>query len=516
MPYLWKNIKFNTQLLSHIDHDNISSQFKYICEKYPKKICVKVYAGNDCIIKTYTDLYSDIQKCVQHIKLSEKKIDLAVCLGSNTYQNIINTLACIRLNISIIPMNIDEPEARIQDKIQRLNKNLSLLILNETNENYNYFEKKTTLKQSLSQSQTLAEKPLLFIYSSGTTGEPKIAAISESAVLANIDALIQHHSIHQHTKILTPLPIFHVNALCFSLLTALLTGAELILVKGLNFPALKKILESEKIQIFSLVPSFLKILYQNAEKLNWNFIDIDYVLTAAAPLSTDLVSDWYKKTKIPVIQGYGMSEAVNFSTTLDIDLNSADYNQLMIQQKFPSIGHELNFNSVYILRPDGSEASPDEEGHIFIQGWNLMLGYYNPELNTIEKLEDKLLTGDIGYYKIIKNKKYFFISGREKEIIKKSGVNISLREIDDFINHRCNLACDAITVAVPDLIHGENYAVIFSEDISQINFEHLIEKIITYFGLMYKTDLYKITSMPLRTASGKAQRAEYKKMFRQN
>src|SRR6185436_14333281 len=82
---------------------------------------------------------------------------------------------------------------------------------------------------------------------------------------------------------------------------------------------------------------------------------------------------------VRVLQGYGLTETTNFSTTMPRGLSDARYRELMVDAAIPSIGVAVHGNEVAVLRPDGTRADPGEIGELCMRGHNVMLGYTDPE-----------------------------------------------------------------------------------------------------------------------------------------
>jgi len=109
-----------------------------------------------------------------------------------------------------------------------------------------------------------------------------------------------------------------------------------------------------------------------------------------------------------VIQGYGLSEAVNFSCLMPTNLNAEEYSHWMMDFPWPSIGTALRGNTVLVLNQSGEPTGEGEIGEIAIQGKTLMRGYRANHSNNempadndgFEQsfLGNLLRTGDLGFF----------------------------------------------------------------------------------------------------------------------
>jgi long-chain acyl-CoA synthetase len=226
------------------------------------------------------------------------------------------------------------------------------------------------------------------------------------------------------------LPLFHANAFGFSLVASIYSGNHVILCNGLPLFRAVPIMRDEHVNIMSAVPQIIHVL---AEKPD-SFADLPhlkYLVSAAAPLRKDVAKRFYRNTGIPVRQGYGLSECVNFAATTPGDLPRSTYEKLMFDWQVPSIGTAVFGCELRIQRLDGSWAEPHEEGEIVVSGHNVMLGYWRSAEATIAAVGDGFLrTGDLGFFAMVDGEKNFFITGRCKEIIIRSGLNVSPLSIE--------------------------------------------------------------------------------------
>jgi long-chain acyl-CoA synthetase len=175
-----------------------------------------------------------------------------------------------------------------------------------------------------------------------------------------------------------------------------------------------------------VVPQILQILGARAPSRRPPAC-LRYFVTAAAPLRKNVLSGFTGATGVTVRQGYGLSECVNFATTVPGDIADTTYEEAMFGEKIPSIGTPLEGCDVFVraLR-GGGRAPPGEEGEIVVTGETLMSGYWRNEPATRNAIVDGgLRTGDLGFYKVLDGRRFFFITGRIKEIIIRHGEKIS-------------------------------------------------------------------------------------------
>lgn len=346
----------------------------------------------------------------------------------------------------------------------------------------------------------------LRVFTSGSTSRSKKVLQTEKGALFNVLDLCEFHNLKPQDIILTSMPIFHVNALYFSFFCSLLSGCELILLRSFNYKLLKKALRLRSVSIISAFPELIRVILQRSNELKELLtVDFKYIVSAASYLPKELYLRWNTEMPGRLIQGYGLSEAINFSLLMPPNLDRMNYERLMSSFEVPSVGVPLRRNRVEILRADFSPCHENEKGQIFISGDYLMSGYesQDPSLCFVDK---KLPTGDLGFYTTLENgEKYFFISGRIKDIVKINGESVSLIVVEEkFADLRATVK-DLIAVALLNRDGLETFGLVCSFT-SEKSFKDFVTPI---HPLGLRPGFIFLTTNNLRTASGKPRRGHF-------
>jgi long-chain acyl-CoA synthetase len=269
-----------------------------------------------------------------------------------------------------------------------------------------------------SSKQTIAALP----YSSGTTGLPKGVMLSHFNLVANVYQFLGPRAteLKSSDTLLCFLPLYHIYGLNVMLNPALILGATLVLMPRFNVQTLIRLLTEEGITMMPLVPPAINALCQVAEadqfprqhKLVW-------VKSGAAPLAPDLPRRFTALTNIPVVQGYGMTEAspVTHIGFLEPELYRPD-----------SIGHPMAQTDCRVVADNGLEAATGEAGELVMRGPQFMLGYWNEPQATAAVLRDGWYwSGDI----VTRDAEGFFrVVDRRKEMIKYKGFPVAPAEVE--------------------------------------------------------------------------------------
>ncbi|WP_190815958.1 class I adenylate-forming enzyme family protein [Saccharopolyspora pogona] len=243
----------------------------------------------------------------------------------------------------------------------------------------------------------------LIMFTSGSTGTPKGVMLSRRAVVGNATKTAALHGIGPGRPHGTCLPLHHCNALVMSLLGTHLTGARLVLHPAADPTGYFAALEQAGARTASIVPALLPDLLEAAPP--WPD-GLDYLITAAAPLTDDLARRFHRTYGPRLRQGYGLTEAVNFSATMPAP-DEAGFTEHYLD-RFPPVGLALPDTR---LRLEG--------GEVWISTPDLMDGYWQDPAATAEAItaDGWLRTGDLGEFR----GDLLVLKGRTKERIDRGG-----------------------------------------------------------------------------------------------
>ncbi len=162
----------------------------------------------------------------------------------------------------------------------------------------------------------------------------------------------------------------------------------------------------------------------------------------AAPAPPDVLEGFENRYGIPIVEGYGLSEATCGSTINPIDG----------PRRAGTVGIPFPGQEVRILNADGSPVEIGDNGEVAVRGANVMRGYLGRPEETAKVLIDGwLLTGDVGH---LDADGYLTLVGRSKEMIIRGGENIYPKEIEDVLTGDPTVA-EAAVIGVPDEKWGE-------------------------------------------------------------
>src|ERR1051325_1353627 len=161
------------------------------------------------------------------------------------------------------------------------------------------------------------------------------------------------------------LPMFHSYMLTVGMLLPLIVGGSMVLVKSLNPPraALQEIFQ-RKTSVLPAIPQFYRSMVNAPIQ---SPLPLRYCISGAAPLPAQVLKEFEEKFKVPLIEGYGLSEASPVVSK----------NPLKGVRKAGSIGIPIANVERSIQDEGGKILGPNETGEICVRGGNVMMGYWN-------------------------------------------------------------------------------------------------------------------------------------------
>ena len=340
-------------------------------------------------------------------------------------------------------------------------------------------------------AKTSPEDCLMFLYTSGTTGNPKAVMLGQSRILNNVLTFIENFGYNENDTILSALPLFHVMGCLFTGMLIFMVGGTLILTKKFSTRKALEIIQEHKCTSFHGVPTMYQFMLNYVE--NYDVTSLRKGMVAGAYCAPEVIEDIQNRLHIEnIFSCYGQSEGVGF-TQIRID----DSNE----KKRTTVGKAVDGVELKVVNDNGETLPTGEVGEIFAKMPGCMLGYYkNQEATDATIVDGWIHTGDLGF---LDAEGYLTIKGRKKELIIRGGENISPSEIEDVIRTYA-MVHDVAVVGVPDKVLGEEIAAFIQ---MKPDANYLKEEVMEYISQClpkFKTPkyVYMIEEFPM-TSTGK-------------
>lgn len=345
----------------------------------------------------------------------------------------------------------------------------------------------------------------VLLYTSGTTGFPKGAMLTHFNLMSNVEACLKVILFTGRDRILLFLPLFHSFTFTVCVLVPLYTGASIFLLESVKpFSMVINSIFRNRITFVVAVPTIFNILSRKRLPFFFKYIFkilvcIRACISGASALPEHTLSAFEKRFKIPLLEGYGLTEAAPVVAV----------NPLSNIRKPSSVGPPLPGIEVAIIGKDGKRLASGETGELIVKGPNIMKGYFNKEQETAEVLKDGwLYTGDMAK---TDEDGYIYIVDRKKDLIIVDGMNIYPREIENAAMELNSIA-ECAMVGIPDgkgseitmlFIKKKDSAVLDEKEIRNYLKRHVaqfkIPKRIIFVAEFPKTATGKIKKNELRT-----------------
>lgn len=288
-----------------------------------------------------------------------------------------------------------------------------------TNDPHSNAETTRDLKNDFDEGRLAA-----IIFTSGSTALPKGVMLSHANLQANTESIIAYLGLTASDVMEVVLPFFYCYGLSL-LHTHIKVGGALVLNN--NFLLLSSVIDdllTYRCTGFAGVPTHFQILLRRADAFTkTHFPHLRYVTQAGGKLADPFIREFldaFAETQIYIM--YGQTEATARLSYLPPE---------SLPEKLGSIGKGIPGVSLQVLSVDGQPIQPGEIGEVVAEGKNIMLGYFEDEVETQKVLRNgKLHTGDLA---TVDEDGYIYLVAREKEFLKVGGERISPKEIENVL-----------------------------------------------------------------------------------
>jgi len=292
-----------------------------------------------------------------------------------------------------------------------------------------------------------ADHTLLILYTSGTTGFPKGVMHSQRSYVLTAEAFVQRLYLQPDERVLCVLPLFHINALMYSLGGTLACGGTLILVRRFSASGFWRTAAQTRATEVNVIMSAAAILARRPPEefvpghcLRKMFI---------APLNRSLLDAFQQRFGVPtLIECYGMTEIPGVLANPFLGPHHLGTMGTPSAHPDPTIDRP----QVRVVDDEGHDVRPGEVGELVVRTPTRMQGYWNDAALTEAAFRDGwFITGDLARQN---EDGYYIFHARKKDIIRRRGENLSGAEIDAAVAaHPDVLEC--ATIGVPSELGEE-------------------------------------------------------------
>jgi long-chain acyl-CoA synthetase len=279
-------------------------------------------------------------------------------------------------------------------------------------------------------------------YTSGTTGQPKGAILTHRGATHVAAVVAERFGYREDDIVLCALPLFHSYAVNSCMIQVMMAGASQVILERFTPDGVLRAIQDHRITLFPGVPTMFNYLVNVPDRARYDLTSLRICKSAGAVLPAKLMHDFEKLYGVPLVDGYGITEAHSFVTLNDP------------RGKRPggSCGKPIEGVEVRIVDQEDRDVPPGERGELVFRGPNLPLGYVNAPAATAEALRGGWYhSGDVAH---VDAEGFVYIVDRIKDTIICGGYNIYPKEVEDVI-YAHPAVLDVAVVGVADEAKGE-------------------------------------------------------------
>ena len=442
------------------------TEFDGLAECFGDKTAI-VDAINDRDI-TYQELKSLIRRFGSLVKPGQ----VIFAMLPNGPEALTAFLSCCYHGSQYAPVDCQTPLEDLKDRITQLDPAFALIAQDTSNDVVAHIEQlgieTFTVPLDgdfdfLPKTEHVDEKITtgrLLVQTSGTTGKPRTMVIDTDRLYSSGRAFLEHHGeTRSDLKMWNYLPMSYLGGLFNLGLIPLTFGGSTVLTEtfsGTTFLRFWQEIHHHKINTLWLVPTIVRGLLSLARRDDFSRDHgVGLAFLGTAPIDLQTKKDFEETFQIPLLENMALSETTFFTTeTIDSRENRTE----------SSVGEILPYVDLRFIEIDREEAQDSNAmeprqliQEILVSSPFLFLGYLGQDEQSAEIIDADgyMKTGDLGVV-ADDGKGPLVLQGRSRDIIKKGGYLISMREIEVFAEHNA-LIKEASAVKVAHNFYGESY-----------------------------------------------------------
>jgi acyl-CoA synthetase (AMP-forming)/AMP-acid ligase II len=285
-----------------------------------------------------------------------------------------------------------------------------------------------------------------FLFTSGTTGNPKAVMTAHGQNLKVFDIWGKNVGLTAGDRYLIVAPFFHSFGYKAGWLACIIHGATALPHAVFDAESVLRRIEHEKITVLPGPPAIYQTLLTFEGRDRFDTSSLRLAVTGAAPTPVELVHRMRDELGFQsVIKAYGLTESCGTVTAC----KQGDDPETIAN----SDGCAIPDTEVLCVDGHGKEVPRGEPGEVWVRGYNVMRGYFNDEAETTKAIDPDgwLHTGDIG---VMNEAGYLKITDRIKDMFIMGGFNVYPAEVENLLFQHADIAASAV-IGVPDERMGE-------------------------------------------------------------
>ncbi len=295
----------------------------------------------------------------------------------------------------------------------------------------------------------------VLLFTSGTTGEPKVAVLRHRHLAAYVIANVEFMHAEADDAALVSVPPYHIAGIA-AVLTSVYAGRRTVYLPAFTPEAWVDLAVAQRITHAMLVPTMLSRIIGVLEARGERLPALRSLSYGGGRMPQPVIERAMALLpQVDFTNGYGLTET---SSTIAV-LTPDDHRQAMsssdpaVRRRLGSVGRPLPSLELEIRGPDGEVLAPGQSGEVYVRGEQISGEYLHRKV-----ISDGgwFATNDAGF---LDEDGYLFVEGRLDDVIVRGGENISPGEIEDVLRQHPQVA-DVAVLGLPDDEWGEKVACV--------------------------------------------------------
>jgi acyl-CoA synthetase (AMP-forming)/AMP-acid ligase II len=357
--------------------------------------------------------------------------------------------------------------------------------------------------------ESRADDVCLQLYTSGTTGQPKGAMLTNANLATLVPMIGPMLDFGEGAVSLVCMPLFHIGGSGWALLGALSTGGTSIVARRAVPAELLDQMEAHRVSHAFFVPALMNFLNQVPGAADRDWSALEHIVYGASPITETVLKASMAIFKCRFWQVYGLTETTGAIVALPPEDHDPDGPRSHLLR---SAGRPYPHVQVRIVDPaTGEDLPPGSVGELWARSTQNMRGYWHRERDTETAFVGGWFrTGDVGY---MDGEGYIFLTDRIKDMIVSGGENIYPIEVENVLADHPDLA-DVGVIGVPDEQWGETVKAVV---VARPGRQPTAEQIIAFArqrlgGFKCPTSVDFVADLP-RTPTGKILKRELREPY---
>jgi len=372
------------------------------------------------------------------------------------------------------------------------------------------YEKMIENRSAEEVSAQVRESDIAFIlYTSGTTGFPKGAMLTQKNIITNLFNSVFERKPNTHDRLLILPPLYHCAAQSEMLVWSLF-GCPTVMLKQFDTEAALVAIKNERPNILLMVPAMQNMVINHHSINEYDFSFVELMLYGASSMMRSHLIKSMDIFGCNFLQTAGLTEASPALTFLRPEDHVIDGPAHLVR-KLGSAGPEAKLTEVKVVDSEGNECLPNIPGEEIARGNNIMKGYWKMPDETAKTIVNGWLhTGDI----CLKDEDgYLYYVDRIKDMISRGGENVYPREIEEVIAAHPRVMEVAVIGVTDDRLQEEIMAVLALNEGPPIDEREIVEICEKSLARFKKPRYVTFVDQLHKTASGKILKRELKEQY---